>query len=220
MRPALEQCPLPDRLHRVHRATQHGSDFPDQRWLDRPAFHRFDDPDRRVRVFYAALHPEGAFLEVLDALRPSPLLPPARAATGGIARPPRLLHWASERRFSLVEAHSPRPLLDLTSASTLSALTLHLPAHAPTDRPGFDLSDITSKARRPLTQAIAGFALENDYAGVRYLSRHGSNQHCVAVFERPDLELALLRTSAITRTTPGLVVALAAFGLELGGTGQ
>ena len=36
-------------------------------------------------------------------------------------------------------------------------------------RPGFDLSDISRKTRRPLTQAISGVALENHYDRLRGL---------------------------------------------------
>jgi RES domain len=209
-------------FHRIGR-------LPDPLAWPPPAFRgagRFDDPENEFGVIYAAPERRACFLETLDAYRPDRALLQRLLAMGPDAFIPQsgLIPDAYfDKRIGHLRLDPGQRWLDLRMTAPGSAIALSrdpdiaalLPALGYGNRvkPGdFVGSD------RSLTQALARWAYERDYAGLAYSCSHDLRLDCWAIFsgarftiasapspiEPDDLELiAVARTFELTVSFAG-----------------
>jgi hypothetical protein len=179
---------------------------------------RFDDPARRVRVLYAASRRRGAFVESLAPFRPAlALLARLRDVAGADEPVPEArvpADWYRRRAVGRLRLAPGQRWLDLRSPATREALRRALAAELlRLGMADLDLSGVVGPSRA-LTQAIAGWAHEQGYAGLAYASRIDQRQTCWAVFEGARFEPAGL-PAPITPDDPDLRAVARLFGLEL-----
>ena len=202
-------------IFRVCKPDEPASHFPARHWLSEPPRDRFDDPRRRCTTLYGAERLTTALLETLATLRPDIPIVLRQRSLGADPEelPPRVtLRWQSQRVYVRLQLAAPRPLLDLTAASTRTFLRLELAqALQDLDLVELDLSVITSQERR-LTQRIAAWALHNGYCGIRYPSRFDGHP-CWAVFHRPTVQVRELAQVSLLHRPQALYAAARQHGL-------
>jgi hypothetical protein len=156
---------------------------------------RFDDPRNRFGVMYAAADRRCCFLETLDSFRPDRALLQRLLAMGPSSFTPQsglVPDSYFDRLLAPLLLHPGRRWLDarLTAPQTAVALSRD-PAIArmlPNLGYGtrFKPGDLVG-SDRSLTQAIAGWAHGQGFAGIAYSCSHDPSLDCWAVFEGPHL---------------------------------
>ncbi len=170
---------------------------------------RFDDPGgmfgilpkHRFRVIYCATQREAAFAEVTSRFRQRPGLSPILAqieddeetleeALGGAVDPDFLDHslltsdWLQRRRIGYTQIVAHGELVDIGHSDSLAHLNETLaPLLTVLEVEQLDVSSITSRDPRVLTQYAARYIYRRGFAGIRYASRLGTNWECWALFE-------------------------------------
>jgi RES domain len=208
----------PDLLYRIGR-------WPDPCGLppwDATGLQRFDDPQGRFRVLYAAQDRRACFVETLAAFRP-PLeadLESLRPAWGG-RRPPPLgripADWHRRRAVCRLRlsSSSARGFLDLRALRTLVILRdVFAGLLVDLGLGDLDTSGVRGPSRR-LTQAIGAWAFDQGYAGIAYKSRFDDAYTCWALFEGRAAWVPAGPPELITRRDPDLRAAATLFGLVL-----
>jgi hypothetical protein len=147
---------------------------------------RFDDPMRKFRVLYVGQR-RSCFLETLARFRPSvAMLARLRDVSGGGEPSPVGVvpaDWYQRRGVSRLRLEPGQRWLDLRAAETREALRGALaPTLAELGVDDLDVSGVLGP-RRHVTQAIARWAVEADYAGIAYRSRFDETLTLWAVFE-------------------------------------
>lgn len=153
---------------------------------------RFDDPLGEFRILYVA---EGRLACLVETLyrfrRPLPALAAERALPADEPPPATVASlppgWRQKRGFCRLRLDEGQRWLDLRSFDTREALRpvfASLLTHL--RLPELDLSAVYGP-HRVLTRAIARWAYDWGYAGLRYGSRYNEAFNCWAVFERPGL---------------------------------
>jgi hypothetical protein len=139
---------------------------------------RFDDPEHppAFRVLYAGER-RACFFEKLAPYRPD--------RPGVVARP-ITASWIQSRRiasFTIVDRDQRRRWLDLRSPVTYADFRHRFATEIQNiGYNDFDLM-VAANDRRPLTQAIARWAFEQGFSGIRYATRHTPDLSCWAIFE-------------------------------------
>ncbi len=191
------------------------------RWVDwRYAEHgmfsnRWDDPDGRFRVAYAASSLRGALLEVLAQFRVDPQLdkalveidddPSHPTQPAGVVR----RSWFDRRSAS--SASLTGRFCQIGRSETIRALRPHFLATA--KRLGyadFDAAVLRDSVPRELTRAVSAhlYAVREDLHGISYRSRHGDEEKLWAIWEQPtdvDSSQALSALSAPVALTEDMV---------------
>jgi len=153
---------------------------------------RFDDPASEFRVLYATVQRRTAFLETLARFRPSLDVLAALQALENTNEPmptPRVpAGWYHTRAVGRLRLATRQRWLDLRSFETREALRREL-AQTLLDLglEDLDLSGVVGP-KRQLTQAIARWAYDHDYAGLVYSSRFDAALTCWAIFEGAAFE--------------------------------
>lgn len=190
------------------------------RWVDwRYAEHgiftnRWDDPDGRFRVAYAASSLRGALLEVLAQFRVDPQLdeslaeidddPAYPTQPAGVVR----RSWFDRRSAS--SALLSGRFCQITRSETIRALRPHFLATAKRlGHADFDAAVLRDAVPRQLTRAVSAhlYAVYADLQGIAYRSRHGDEEKLWAVWEQPtdvDYSQALSSLSAPAPLADGL----------------
>lgn len=195
-------------------------ELPSETVLQKPARDRFDDPSRRRRTLYAAETPKGAFLEVLAYYRPDVSvlndidekvegddpLPAGGRIPSSVMRDRRIasfrVHPEPAQRFLDLRELATRQYLRRAMAAKLVELKL-------TD---LDASDVLGR-NRELTQAIAGWAIDQGYHGIVYFSRYDPRLTNWALFE--PLQIRPATNEAISPSNPDFVAAAEQLDLRL-----
>jgi hypothetical protein len=182
---------------------------------------RYNDPDGRFRVLYAASGRRAAYLETLQNYRPA-LKDLALAITPGLpsdldlpfptGRVPiayfdkRIVAFRLDRSQKWLDVRSPR-----THALLRSALAAGLVAAGYSG--AFNFGEIIGSDYR-ITQAIALWAYDAGYGGIAYPSAHDETLTCWAIFDRATV-IPAGSSHPIRRDDPDLIAAIELFGLEL-----
>jgi hypothetical protein len=179
---------------------------------------RFDDPQRRFRVLYAAARRRGAFIEMLAQFRPSlEALARLQRVTGSAGSLPRATvpaHWLERRAVTRLRLVPGQRWLDLRAAETREALRAELVTTLlRLGLSDLDLSRVLGPGRT-LTQAIARWAYERGYAGLAYHSRLDQKLTLWAIFEGSAFEPVGL-PEPITPDDPDLGATARLYGLGL-----
>lgn len=188
------------------------------------AGNRFDSPVGRYGVLYFGTHLRACFAETLARLRPAPGMGDVVAAewaelgfmpVGGVAA-----DWRHRRLAVRARPIEPFPFVDVEAPETLQVLRDEL-AHvlALYGYDDLDVGLIRGPDRR-VTRAISHWAFSHaddegrpEFAGLRYVSRHGDDLECWAVFD--DVPLEELEKRPVTREMPELVAIAKLFGLTV-----
>jgi hypothetical protein len=182
---------------------------------------RYDHPDAEFITLYAAEQRRGAFMETLEAFRPSIAdLAVARALSPGDAddvAPMAGVIPTSYFRKMLIHLHVPAGgwWLDHRVPATHQALR-GLLAHEldPLGYRGrFVWGDLLSHDHR-LTQAIAIWAYDEEFDGIVYRSCHDAALDCWALFDRARFS-QFGSPLKIARDDPDLLSVAELFGLTL-----
>jgi hypothetical protein len=179
---------------------------------------RFDDPEGRFRVLYAARRRLGAFVESLAPLRPSLALLARLRAVVGTAEPvtrPRIpADWYARRAVVRLRLAPGQRWLDLRAPATREALRRELAGELlRLGLADLDVGGVVGPARA-LTQAVAGWAHGQGYAGLAYASRIDQALTCWAVFEGARFE-AVGSPEPIASDDPDLRAVARLFGLAV-----
>lgn len=81
----------------------------------------------------------------------------------------------------------------------------------------FDISTATSD-RLEVTQRVGGWAFDQGYAGIVFLSRLDPSRVCWAIFERPDpdsVRFQPIDVASVAETDPDLCAVMELFALSL-----
>ena len=181
-------------LYRIARAPDPWA-WPD--WLhvavDHTFGNRWDDLLGSYRVLYAASSLLGAFVESLARFRPDPLVVRelAEIRGEGDGLPPGCLDrsWWEARRIGAVSLRG--SFADMGHAESLTHIQRDLAGRLVHHGMGaLDPNAIRHTAPRRLTQEISRFVFEQTtergaraFDGITYLSRHGDDLRCFALFE-------------------------------------
>jgi len=154
--------------------------------LDKTGANRFDDPERRFRVLYAARQRTGCFAETLALFRPSLEL---LAETGDPADISGAVSAGFLRaRGTVAFRLRPGRWLDVRQVGTLEAIRASFGVRLRE----FGLADVDLGGlcgpTRAFTQAVAGWAYEAGYDGIVYASRLGTSFECWALFDAAHVE--------------------------------
>lgn len=178
---------------------------------------RFDDPVGEFRVLYATAQRRTAFLETLAQFRPSldvlaalqaventnePMPTPRVPADWYRARAVGRLSLTVRQRWLELRPFETRETLRREMAQTLLDLGLE----------DLDLSGVVG-SKRQLTQAIARWAYDHEYAGLVYSSRFDAALTCWAIFEGAAFE-PVGPPEPILPDDPDLVATAKLFGLS------
>jgi RES domain len=165
---------------------------------------RFDSPTGQYGVLYCASDLECCFAETLGRFRPDPRILPVihgdwerhgYMEPGDVSR-----DWRQRRMAVRVSVDPGLPFLDIESAGTRAFLEPRLaPFLAAYGYGELDIPTVMTSDRR-VTRLISQWAWamvdeqsNPGFAGIRYLSRLGTEWECWAVFDRtPIAELELL----------------------------
>lgn len=177
---------------------------------------RFDDPRGAFRVLYAAAQRRGAFVETLAGFRLSlATLAEWQRATGSVESVPRAsvpADWYQKRAVVRLRLMARQRWLDLRAAETREALRRELaPTLLALGLSDLDLSRVLGP-HRTLTQSIARWAYERDYAGLVYSSRLDDSYSLWAIFEGARYE-PLGLPEPIVPDDPDLAATARLFGL-------
>ena len=178
---------------------------------------RFDDPRGEFRVLYAGESRLACFVETLAPLRPSLAdISALSVAAGAKVRPVSRISadWRRARRIARLRLVPGRRWLDLRAPETCE--TLRSEFAAALLRLGmidFDVSGARGPSRE-LTQGIARWAFDRDFAGIAYRSRFDDRLDCWAIFEGGHYEPVGTPTP-IRRDNPDLRIAARRFGLTV-----
>ena len=179
---------------------------------------RFDDPQRRYRVLYAAEQRRVCFLETLARFRPSLELLAKLAAVSGTDEPMPTASvpadWHTKRCIGRLRLAPEQRWLDLRATDTHQALRAEF-AELLVD---FGITDLDVSAirgpHRALTRAISRWAYDRGYHGLIYRSRFEDRSDCWAIFEK-SLFAPVHPAEPITRTDLDLRAVADLFGLAL-----
>lgn len=194
-------------------------DWPSPGTLKLPARDRFDDPGRRYRVLYAAETPRGALLEWLASFRVSMKtlaklgaieLNEPHPTSGALTR-----QDLKERRLGTFTVQQTPSLkfLDVREPATIAQLRVVLAStflNMGVDE--VEPSELLGR-NRGLTQAIGGWAYEQGYNGVVYLSRYDPRLSNWALFD--SLHINPIGERDIAPDDPDLIAALRQHRLRL-----
>jgi hypothetical protein len=181
------------------------------------------DPARNFQVVYGASTLTAAFVETLQALRPSlhdiarlrdiaklrdiDTEEPVDRLAGRISAT-----WRARRHWGVANLPAALKFVDIAAAETLQDLreTPKLARIADAcGLPDIDVSAVTGPSRR-FTQSIARFIYQSEpnYAGIRYLSRFGTDNEyeCWAVFT-DRANFGAVPPHPIPATIPDLITA-------------
>jgi hypothetical protein len=161
---------------------------------------RYDDPTQRVSTLYASVQRRTAFLETLDAFRPSLSLlarlddDPAQfgwLASGKTPETP-MLGVIPEPYFDrLIAAFTVEPgqrWLDLRTPETTEALRKPLAQHIlGAGLPSRFVHGDLLGTNHQVTRVFATWAIEHDFAGIAYASCHDPDESCWALFDHARL---------------------------------
>jgi hypothetical protein len=181
---------------------------------------RFDDPNRRFRVLYAAERRLPCFVEVLQDWRPDlqALSALAQRATQATAPLPPLALPRSWRQSHLLGRFKLAPnqrWLDVRRVQTREELRrLFAPAVLQVGLEDFDGGAIRS-LQRSFTQAIAGWAFNQGFQGIVYTSRFDDAWTCWAIFEGAAIQPVGV-PRRIGRSDPDLALAAALLRIGVG----
>lgn len=148
---------------------------------------RFDDPQRRFRVLYAASRRRGAFIETLARFRPSlEFLARAAKVTGSDESLPVFTIpsvWHLKRGVGRIRVLPGQRWLDLRAPETRETLRNELAGTLlELGLSDLDLSGVTGPTRA-LTQVIARWTYEHGHTGLAYPSRFDETLTRWAIFE-------------------------------------
>ena len=179
---------------------------------------RFDDPQRRYRVLYAAEQRRVCFLETLARFRPSLELLAKLAAVSGSDEPMPTssvpADWHTKRCIGRLQLAPGQCWLDLRATSTHLALRREFAGVlVELGIADLDVSAIRGP-HRALTRAISRWAYERGYHGLVYRSRFDDQSDCWAIFER-SLFSPIHPAEPITRTDPDLRAVARLFNLGI-----
>lgn len=186
---------------------------------------RFDSALGNYSTGYFAINPKAAFAEVLAALRPAPdqlaLLPDDDSMGDGQID----ADWREQHRIAHVRpgASKTRPTLmcaDLEDAQTIAELNKMMrPIFEYYGHSNLTLAGIHGEDRTItcwISQILHDFVDANGshpFAGIRYVSKHGSDFECWALFE--DVALKRLSVGPVHREDPDLQAIATLYGLTI-----
>jgi hypothetical protein len=178
---------------------------------------RFDDPQSEFRVLYAGQR-RACFLETLAPFRPSvEALAALQQVTGSQEPIPRGMvpaDWYQKRAVARLRLRPGQRWLDLRATETSEALRSELAATLlDLGLADLDLSEVLGPWRS-LTQAIARWAYEHDYAGIVYPSRFKDALSLWAIFEGAAFDPVGV-PEPIVPDDPDLVATARLFGLAI-----
>ncbi|HET9661458.1 MAG TPA: RES family NAD+ phosphorylase [Thermomicrobiales bacterium] len=188
---AIRLAPTPAVLFRIGRS-------PDPLAFPPLAFSgagRYDDPQKRTSVLYAAVDRRAAFMETLDAFRPDlATLADRNAAVGPGADEPDVRSYTPiptkffNRRIARFSVAANQRWLDVRSPETHEVLREELGAFVSSFSgvSRFVLGDLLSNDHR-VTQLVAGWAIGQGFHGIAYASCHDPSLTCWAIFEDASL---------------------------------
>jgi RES domain len=184
------------------------------------AVNRFDSPTGTYRVLYFATDLDGCFAETLARFRPDPGLRDLVATEWderGYMAPGHVpAEWRHRRLAVRVQINPPAArFLDVEALSTRQHLRDEVAG--PLAEAGLGDLDVAAARgpHRQLTRAVSGWAWDNGYAGIRYLSRIDTRWECWAVFDRPSIEIQELERTVIHRELPALQSIVDAFAIKV-----
>jgi hypothetical protein len=198
--------------------------FPDWSWAARDPSgavtfgNRFDDPNGKYRVLYAASQPLACYVETLARFRPDmPLKEELKAIRGEDDFQPIGLvpdEWFATRLLG--KATVVGRFAELYTAGWVSHLRSRL---APLcDQLGlgeFDLSALIQAKDRLISQTASDVVHDlAPYAGIYYSSRYGQNLENWAIFEYVS-KIIPLEVRAVSKTDPELLEALEILRLDI-----
>ena len=176
---------------------------------------RFDDPRHAFRVLYATGRRRAAFVETLARFRPSlEALARLRQIEGGPApgAAPVPADWYRKRAVARLRLRLRQRWLDLRAPETREELRRELAATlVDLGLTDLDLAAVVGPLR-PLSQAVARWAYEQDYGGLAYTSRLDVRLFCWAIFEGAGFE-PVGTPEPIAPHDPDLVTVARLFGL-------
>jgi len=182
---------------------------------------RYDDPDNRFTVLYAAEQRRDAFVETLAPFRPAVNdIAIATSLTG--ADPTDQMPVAGiipdtyfDRRIAYFRVAPRQRWLDLRTPETHQVLRSELAATLVRLGYGqrFVWGDVLGHDHR-LTQAIAAYAFDRGYHGTVYTSCHDATLDCWALFNRAVIE-RIDAPSPIDKHDPDLVAVARLFDLTI-----
>ncbi len=195
---------------------------------------RFDDPgaqwgipeSERFRMIYFATEAAGALGESMASFRPSP----KTIAAGGPSRGIVTREWRNQNQLYSMQLDRKLRFVDLYTSEALEHLRPALaPRAAELGIEDIDVGTLLGPERQ-LTQRAARHIYERFdrkghplFHGIRYISRHGPNWECWAVFdtrapwtsEGMGNALPLGVVSPLTADAPAVLEAAAGLGLDL-----
>jgi hypothetical protein len=182
---------------------------------------RYNDPQGRFRVLYAASERRAAFMETLSAFRPAlrdlalveSLLPP-----GEFDLPRSIGHvpaaYFTKRMAAFRLDHTQR-WLDLRSPQTHAIVRVELASELVTAgySGAFNFGEIIGSDYM-ITQLVSRRSYDSGYSGIAYPSTHDASLTCWAIFDRASVTL-VGTVEPIRQDDPDLVAAIDLFGLML-----
>ena len=153
---------------------------------DRTFGNRYDDCAGLYRVLYGGSQRYACYLETLARFRPDMSVYAEWDAIDGDAdhAPPALIDadWREKRRLgnaTVIGEHA-----DIGHSVWLGAFRRNLAAEARAAKcDDFDAHTLYATAPRSLTQHVSRMVFDNQFAGIRYLSKYGLDAECWALFE-------------------------------------
>lgn len=188
---------------------------------------RYDDPNQVVSTLYASLDRRTAFLETLDAFRPSLSL------LARVEEDPARFGWriAHEISSPSVRGVVPKPYFDRMIAEFQVVpgqrwLDLRIPdssesLRVPLANRMIDLGlttrfvhgDLLGNDHR-IPRVFASWAIENEFDGIAYASCHDPSRTCWALFSHARIA-SVTSVHTISRSDPDLLAVMQHWTLEL-----
>ena len=178
---------------------------------------RYDDPQAKYRVLYAATQRLGCFVETLARYRIDPLVAAEMAAIDGEddfyplgVVPPE---WLSTRAMG--KAHITAECADICSSTWIDRLRIKfLPLLKEYGLADLDASVLQSSTPREITQKVSRFIYEEKLNGIKYPSKFGHDMENWAFFEPVSVHRE--STEIIKPDDPDFIRAVALHHLQVG----
>jgi hypothetical protein len=193
--------------------------WPDwSRAIDRTFGNRFDDCEGLYRVLYAGSAAYACYLETLARFRRDVTFYAELAEIDGpddhVAPGVIPVDWCYRRRLGTANVDGDHA--DVGDSRWIAAIRRTLAREIrEAGFSDFDAHVLYMTAPRLLTQQISRMVFTHKLAGIRYLSKHGSEAECWALFEG-RVVLYDYEEHEISRNDSGLLLAMKTYDLEFG----